>query len=166
MSSVRPLLDLIDALDDLVRDAKAVPMTDQVRVDKEKIYDLLDGIRAALPAAVQRPEPPPPLPAASGTPLAPPREIDIESPDKLLASLDALDELVQNAKRVPLSDDRRIDAERFYKLIERARADVPEAIKAAKWLFVEYRRAWSSPQGTGMADVDLNLDLGLDEPSG
>ena len=45
---------------------------------------------------------------------------------------------MQNAKRVPLSDDRRINAERFYELIERARADVPEAIKAAKWLFLEY----------------------------
>src|SRR5690348_11037982 len=164
MSSVRPLLDLIDALDDLLQRAKAVPMSDQVRVDKQKAYELLDRIRAAVPGAVERP---PPLPAptrAPGTAPPPPREIDIESPDRLLASLEALDELVQNAKRVPLSDDRRINAERFYELIERARADVPEAIKAAKWLFVEYRQAWSpststdTDTGTGMTDVDLNLD--------
>jgi hypothetical protein len=57
----------------------------------------------------------------------------------LLDLIDALDDLVHNAKRVPLSDDRRINAERFYELIERARADVPPAVKAAKWLFRENR---------------------------
>ncbi len=134
--------------DDLRHQGKPVPMSSQVRVDKEKIYELLDGIRASLPGAVQRPQPPPaapPGPAAPGTPPSPPREIDVESPDRLLASLDSLDELLQNAKHVPLTDDRRINAERFYELIDQARRDVPEAIKAAKWPFVEYRKAWSAP---------------------
>ena len=36
------VLVLIDKLDDLVHNAKSVPMTDQVRVDKEEIYDILD----------------------------------------------------------------------------------------------------------------------------
>lgn len=36
------VLVLIDKLDDLVHNAKPVPLTDQVRVDKEEIYDLLD----------------------------------------------------------------------------------------------------------------------------
>jgi hypothetical protein len=150
----------------MVHKAKAVPMTDQVRVDKQEIFDLLDRMRATLPGVVQRPQPT--APAAPGPPLTPPSDIDAESPDKLLASLDALDDLVQNAKRVPLSDDRRINAERFYELIERARADVPPAVKAAKWLFRENRERRSAslasgPAPSGLADVDLNLDLGLDD---
>ena len=35
------VLVLIDKLDDLVHNAKPVPLTDQVRVDKEEIYDIL-----------------------------------------------------------------------------------------------------------------------------
>src|SRR5918997_191303 len=33
------VLVLIDKLDDLVHNAKAVPLTDQVRIDREEIYD-------------------------------------------------------------------------------------------------------------------------------
>ena len=36
------VLVLIDKLDDLVHNAKAVPLTDQVRIDREEIYDILD----------------------------------------------------------------------------------------------------------------------------
>src|SRR5437762_5564967 len=39
-----PIL-LIDKLDDLVHNAKAVPLTDQVRIDREEIYDILDQMR-------------------------------------------------------------------------------------------------------------------------
>src|ERR671918_806460 len=43
------VLVLIDKLDDLVHNAKQVPLTDQVRVDKEEIYDILDQMRATIP---------------------------------------------------------------------------------------------------------------------
>ena len=33
------VLVLIDRLDDLVHNAKAVPLTDQVRLDREEIYE-------------------------------------------------------------------------------------------------------------------------------
>jgi hypothetical protein len=46
------ILELIDRLDDLVHDAKPVPLTDQVRVNKGEIYDFLDQMRAALPAEI------------------------------------------------------------------------------------------------------------------
>jgi hypothetical protein len=45
------LLVLIDKLDDLVHNARPVPLTDQVRVDKQELYDLLDRLRAELTAA-------------------------------------------------------------------------------------------------------------------
>jgi hypothetical protein len=47
------ILELIDRLDDLVHNAKPVPLTDQVRVNKEEIYDLLDQMRGTLPAEIQ-----------------------------------------------------------------------------------------------------------------
>jgi hypothetical protein len=55
------LLDAIDKLDDLVMNAKGVPMTDQVRLDREKIFALLDAIRVAIPTELKR--------AASGAAL-------------------------------------------------------------------------------------------------
>ena len=51
------VLVLIDKLDDTVHNAKPVPLTDQVRVDKEEIYDILNTLEVNLEkfiAAVQR----------------------------------------------------------------------------------------------------------------
>jgi cell division septum initiation protein DivIVA len=48
------VLVLIDKLDDLVHNAKSVPMTDTVRVDKEEIYDLLDQMRATIPEEIKQ----------------------------------------------------------------------------------------------------------------
>src|SRR5438309_9383204 len=43
------VLVLIDKLDDTIHNAKQVPLTDTVRVDKEEIYDILDQMRATIP---------------------------------------------------------------------------------------------------------------------
>ncbi|HEV7918631.1 MAG TPA: ATPase [Solirubrobacterales bacterium] len=48
------VLVLIDKLDDLIHNAKPVPLTDQVRVDKEEIYDLLDQMRATIPEEIKQ----------------------------------------------------------------------------------------------------------------
>src|SRR5437763_7771811 len=48
------VLVLIDKLDDLVHNAKPVPLTDQVRVDKEEIYDILDQMRAVIPEEIKQ----------------------------------------------------------------------------------------------------------------
>ena len=48
------VLVLIDKLDDLVHNAKPVPLTDQVRVDKEEIYDILDQMRASIPEEIKQ----------------------------------------------------------------------------------------------------------------
>jgi len=47
------VLVLIDKLDDLVHNAKPVPLSDTVRVDKEEIYDILDQMRATIPRGDQ-----------------------------------------------------------------------------------------------------------------
>jgi hypothetical protein len=48
------VLVLIDTLDDLVHNAKAIPLTDQVRVEKEGIYEILDRIRATIPEEIKQ----------------------------------------------------------------------------------------------------------------
>ena len=48
------VLVLIDKLDDLIHNAKPVPLTDQVRVDKEEIYDILDQMRATIPEEIKQ----------------------------------------------------------------------------------------------------------------
>src|ERR687888_634999 len=48
------VLELIDELHDLVHSAKQVPLRDQVRVDKEKIYDILDRMRSTIPEEIKQ----------------------------------------------------------------------------------------------------------------
>jgi hypothetical protein len=42
------MLTLIDQLDEILRSARPVPLTDQVRIDKQPALDLLDRMRAQL----------------------------------------------------------------------------------------------------------------------
>jgi cell division septum initiation protein DivIVA len=48
------VLVLIDKLDDTIHNAKPVPLTDQVRVDKEEVYDILDQMRATMPEEIKQ----------------------------------------------------------------------------------------------------------------
>ena len=48
------VLVFIDKLDDLVHNAKAVPLTDQVRIDRDEIYDILDQMRATIPDEIKQ----------------------------------------------------------------------------------------------------------------
>jgi hypothetical protein len=43
------VLELINKLDELVRNARHVPLSSEVRVDKEELSDLIDQLRVALP---------------------------------------------------------------------------------------------------------------------
>src|SRR3954464_12279576 len=56
-SEIEALMDvlvLIDKLDDTIHNAKPVPLTDQVRVDKEEVYDILDQMRATIPEEIKQ----------------------------------------------------------------------------------------------------------------
>jgi len=48
------LLRIIDRLDDLVHNAKPVPLTDQVRLNKDEVFDMLDQMRATLPEEIRQ----------------------------------------------------------------------------------------------------------------
>jgi hypothetical protein len=48
------ILMLIDRLDDVVHNAKIVPLTGQVRLDKDDLYDALDQMRACIPEEIKQ----------------------------------------------------------------------------------------------------------------
>jgi hypothetical protein len=48
------VLELIDDLRGLVHGAKQLPLTDQVRVDKKKLYDRLDQMRSTIPEEIRQ----------------------------------------------------------------------------------------------------------------
>ncbi|HEV2074649.1 MAG TPA: hypothetical protein VGR10_00250, partial [Thermoleophilaceae bacterium] len=48
------VLILLDKLDDLIYEAKPIPMTDQVRVQRDEVYGLLDQIRLVLPEEIKQ----------------------------------------------------------------------------------------------------------------
>ncbi len=48
------MLGLIERLDELVQNAKAVPLTEQVRLDRDEIFELLDEMRATIPDEVKQ----------------------------------------------------------------------------------------------------------------
>ncbi|HVE69132.1 MAG TPA: hypothetical protein VNB64_11170 [Solirubrobacteraceae bacterium] len=41
--------ELLDRLDALVADAKPVPLSSEVRLDREAVYEILDGVRIVVP---------------------------------------------------------------------------------------------------------------------
>jgi hypothetical protein len=48
------VLELIDELRGLVHGAKQLPLTGQVRVDKQKLYDRLDQMRSTIPEEIRQ----------------------------------------------------------------------------------------------------------------
>ncbi len=83
-------------LDQIVREARPVPLTTQVRVEKDAAYDVLDRMRA---------------------------EAEREHA-ALLVPLDELDDTIHNAKPVPLTSQVRIDRERVEELLDQMRTAI------------------------------------------
>jgi vacuolar-type H+-ATPase subunit H len=48
------VLVLIDKLDDVIHNARTVPLTDSVMIDREEIYDLLDQMRSTIPEEIKQ----------------------------------------------------------------------------------------------------------------
>ena len=48
------VLVLIDKLDDLIHNARSVPLTDSVMIDREEIYDILDQMRSTIPEEIKQ----------------------------------------------------------------------------------------------------------------
>ena len=104
------VLVLIDKLDDLVHNAKQVPLTDQVRVDKEEIYDLLDQMRATIPEEIKQA-----------------RWIVKERQEMLAEAKREAERIVKEARE---RQDRLISTEEVMKAAERAAEDIVDEAQA------------------------------------
>src|SRR5437868_2021387 len=104
------VLVLIDKLDDLVHNAKPVPLTDQVRVDKEEIYDILDQMRATIPEEIKQA-----------------RWIVKERQEMLAEAKREAERIVKEARE---RQERLIDEEEITKQAERAAEDIIEDARA------------------------------------
>ena len=106
------VLVLIDKLDDLVHNAKPVPLTDQVRVDKEEIYDLLDQMRATIPEEIKQA-----------------RWIVKERQEMLAEAKTEAERIVKEARE---RQERLIGEEEVTKQAERAAEDIVEDAQRAR----------------------------------
>ncbi|HEV3229581.1 MAG TPA: ATPase [Solirubrobacteraceae bacterium] len=104
------VLVLIDKLDDLVHNAKRVPLTDEVRVDKEEIYDLLDQMRATIPEEIKQA-----------------RWIVKERQEMLAEAKREAERIVKEARE---KQDRLVGEEEVTKAAERAADDIIEDARA------------------------------------
>ena len=104
------VLVLIDKLDDLVHNAKPVPLTDQVRVDKEEIYDILDQMRATIPEEIKQA-----------------RWIVKERQEMLAEAKREAERIVKEARE---RQERLISEEEITKQAERAAEDIIEDARA------------------------------------
>ena len=104
------VLVLIDKLDDLVHNAKPFPLTDQVRVDKEEIYDILDQMRATIPEEIKQA-----------------RWIVKERQEMLAEAKREAERIVKEARE---RQERLISEEEITKQAERAAEDIIEDARA------------------------------------
>ena len=130
------ILRATDRLDDFIHNAPSVPYTDQVRVDKRELHDLVRRVRAEATTLFGS------EPERSG-PIG-----------QVLDALDGLDELVAAAKGVPLTDQVRVNKERMFEPMDRLRASAPYAAEQSAGATEGSPPAWSAV----LEDVDALED--------
>ena len=104
------VLVLIDKLDDTIHNAKPVPLMDQVRVDKEEIYDILDQMRATIPEEIKQA-----------------RWIVKERQEMLAEAKREAERIMQEARE---RQERMVSQEEITKQAERAAEDIIEEARA------------------------------------
>ena len=48
------VVELLDELGDVIDNARPVPLSDRVRVDKQALFDILDQLRATIPGQIEQ----------------------------------------------------------------------------------------------------------------
>lgn len=112
--------DLMKSLDALIEEARPVPfLANQVILDRESVYDILDRMRFSLPFAIKairwfrkrrEDDGDPPLRTGDEVSIA------------VLTDIDALDDLIHKSPAVPLTDSVRVKRDRLAPILDRMRA--------------------------------------------
>jgi hypothetical protein len=104
----------MEQLAKLVEKAKAIPLTDQVRVNRRKAYFLTEEMRATLPAELGAEFSDLPQPALD-----------------FLVLTNRLDDLVHHARAVPLTSDVRFERTEIADLVAQMQAKLAQVFDAA-----------------------------------
>jgi hypothetical protein len=108
------ILVVIDGIDDLLLEARPVPLTDSVRLDDQVLRDAVGRLRSAAHEQFGR------LHAETG-PIG-----------EVFSAIDELEALTSSARRIPLTSQVRVETERVYDLLDRMRVVLPEAAREAR----------------------------------
>src|SRR3979490_57382 len=128
------VLVLIDKLHDLVHNAKAVPLTDQVRIDREEIYDILDQMRATIPEEIKQA-----------------RWIVKERQEMLGGPKEEAERIIKDARE---RQERLVGEEEVTKQAERAAEDIVEDARARER---ESRRGAEDDADAILNTLEVNL---------
>lgn len=109
-----PAVALVERLEALVAGAAPVPLTSEVRIQKDEVYDVLDRLRATLPELTTA------APEHTKTRLL-----------SALVHIDELDDRVHRARPVPLTDQVRVDPTKLSRTLQRIRAAFSQGTLAA-----------------------------------
>ena len=153
------ILVAIDTLDDFIHNAKMMPLSDDVRVDRDELLDHVERLRAGLRATVRESyrshtagsieelariaQAAPPVRLLGGVRLDKDEVYDLldrmrmtvvddirvdrggmpapRADTALDLALDAVDDLLQGAKHVPLSDNVRVDSNELRRTVTAVR---------------------------------------------
>ena len=129
------VLVLIDRLDDLLRNAKAVPLTDQVRIDREEIFDILDQMRATIPEEVKQA-----------------RWVVKERQEMLGEAKREVDRLLAEAREQALREASQTE---IVKIAERQAQDIVDEARRTAWETKLEMDDWADGI---LATLDTNLD--------
>jgi hypothetical protein len=100
------VLVAIDRLDDFVHNAKMLPLSDDVRVDRDELLEHVERLRAGLRAELQE-------------------AYRAES----MRMVDELERMARDAPPVRLFGGVRIAKDEVYDVLDRMRATIPEEIR-------------------------------------
>jgi len=126
------LLAAIDAVDDLVYSARSVPLTGQVRVEREDLRLAVSRVREAVSVEVGR--------------LGGAREF--------LSALETLERLVERAQAIPLTSQIRCDREKIHWQLDQMRRALPESVRQAEWQSLEEQAIARHGQAEGRRIIE------------
>ena len=129
------VLVLIDRLDDLLHNAKAVPLTDQVRIDRDEIFGILDEMRATIPEEVKQA-----------------RWIVKERQEMLGEAKREVDRLLAEAREQALREASQTE---IVKIAERQAQDIVGEARRTAWKTKLEMDDWAD---SILATLDTNLD--------
>ncbi len=128
------VLALIDKLDDLIHNARTVPFSDKVAIEREEIYELLDQMRSTIPEEIKQS-----------------RWIVKERQEMLAEAKREADRLVAEAR------DRAAQEASQEEIVKRAEREAAQVLEEARVREREVRRGAEDYADEVLSTLEVNL---------